>query len=159
MQLFGIDNLSGKILWKTYIENLAPFMINGKETMTLFVQRTTRHFPRPAQCALIAKDRFTDEGIVYMFNPITGELASDIVKTGSKIKQFMLLPKHNEEFLREVLLLDDNDQVHVYPKGNYAVIVDVAKQTFIFTADSKTGILKGYSLAYSNSEVIFIMII
>lgn len=135
------------------MENLAPFIVNGKESMTLFVQRTTRHFPRPAQCALIAKDRYTDEGIVYMFNPITGELSGEMVRTGSKIKQFMLLPKHNDEFLREVLVLDENDDVKVYPKGNHAVIVDLAKQTFMFTADSKTGVLRGYNLGFSNSEV------
>lgn len=89
-----------------------------------------------------------------MFNPINGELTENgIIRTGSKIKQVMLLPKANEEFLREILVLDDNDQVTVYPKGNYDVIVDVAKQTFIFIADSDTGILNGYSLSYSSSKV------
>lgn len=90
-----------------------------------------------------------------MFNPITGELSdTGVIRTGSKIKQVMLLPKANDEFLREVLVLDENDAVTVYPNGKSGVVSDGVKQMFLFTADEESGVLMGYSLGYSTTEVI-----
>lgn len=48
--MFGLDNLNGEIVWQKRLTNV------DTSSMQLFVQRTTRHGPYPAQCALLLKD-------------------------------------------------------------------------------------------------------
>ena len=69
------------------------------------------------------------------------------------MKQTFLLHEVNKEFLRGILLLDSEDNLHVYPESTQSVAVSVASTTFIFTADPNTGLLVGYSLAFSTKEV------
>lgn len=154
MKVFGIDNLSGNILWQKHLRDIVPFSTNDKDSMLLFVQRTTRHFPRSAQCTLVAKDKHSNKGVFFMFNPITGEAVDDgLVRTDYKIKQILLLPKPNDEFLRELLILDENNDVYVYPQGSQKKRLNSIKQTFIYTVESSQGLLTGYTLAYSTVEV------
>nr|CAD7428540.1 unnamed protein product [Timema monikensis] len=58
-KLFGIDNLSGEILWQRRLEDATPFLdqTTDRKHMVLYVQRTTRHFPHPAQCLLLFQDK------------------------------------------------------------------------------------------------------
>ncbi|CAG2058909.1 unnamed protein product, partial [Timema podura] len=65
-KLFGIDNLSGEILWQRRLEDAAPFLdqTTDRKHMVLYVQRTTRHFPHPAQCLLL----FQDKGLLLNYN-------------------------------------------------------------------------------------------
>lgn len=65
----------------------------------------------------------------------------------------MLLHTATDDFLRSILILDEKDKVHVYPESAMTVAVSVAKNTYIFTADRTTGVLSGFSLSYSNSQV------
>ena len=65
----------------------------------------------------------------------------------------MLLHVTTDDFLRGILIFDIRDKVHVYPKGATAIAASIAKNTYIFTADQTTGILSGYSLSYSTSQV------
>lgn len=159
--MFGLDNLTGKILWSKYLKDIAPFSGNEKDFMMLFVQRTTRHFPKLAQCALIAKDIHTNESVLYIFNPINGEPVDEgLIRTGYKMKQVMLLPKPNDEFLREILIIDENNNVHIHPKKSNKKLTDITRQTFIYTVEPSQGFLTGYTLAYnnsSNSQVYFII--
>jgi len=101
----------------------------------------------------------TGEGVLYVFNPITGQpLAepSGLIRLGYKVKQSFLLHESNKESLRGILLLDDQDDLHVYPESTWSVAVGVAATTFIFTADPNTGFLVGYSLALSTKQVCII---
>lgn len=52
-KLFGLDNLSGKIMWSTYLPN----HIKNFKILKLVVQRTSKHFPHFAQCAIIGKSQ------------------------------------------------------------------------------------------------------
>lgn len=65
----------------------------------------------------------------------------------------MLLQITTDDFLRPILLLDTRDKVHVYPENATAVAASVSKNTYLFTGDQETGVLSGYSLAYSTSKV------
>ena len=51
-QLFGIDNLSGEIVWQRTVPSVLP-----APDKQLFVQRTTRHAPFPAKCTLLFQDK------------------------------------------------------------------------------------------------------
>ncbi|XP_067005032.2 ER membrane protein complex subunit 1 isoform X2 [Anabrus simplex] len=156
-KLFGIDNLSGEILWQHYLKDVASYSSqdSNKKHMILYVQRTTRHFPYQAQCALLARSKTTGEGMLYAFNPFSGQGVDGndkSVRLGYKVKQSSLLHQPNEQFLRGILLLDDQDKIHVYPESTYSVAASVASTTFIFTADPGTGVLAGYALANTKPQ-------
>lgn len=67
----------------------------------------------------------------------------------------MLLHIATDDFLRGILVLDARDKVHVYPDSATAVAATLGKSTYIFTADQTTGILSGFSLSYSTTQVCF----
>lgn len=156
-KIFGIDNLSGEIIWQQRLDNVKPYVDQamGKNQVPFFVQRTARHFPSPAQCALLLKHKVTGEGVLFVFNPITGQPLAEtdgLIRLGYKVKQSMLLHESNKESLRGILLLDSQDNLHVYPESTHSVVVSVAATTFIFTVDVDTGVLVGYSLALSTKQ-------
>ncbi|KAJ9575487.1 hypothetical protein L9F63_007645 [Diploptera punctata] len=156
-KVFGIDNLSGEIIWQHRLESVKPYVdqASGKNHMPFFVQRTTRHFPNPAQCALLLRHKMTNEGMLFVFNPITGHPLAEnngLIRLGYKVKQTFLLHEANRQFLRGILLLDSEDNLHVYPEDTKSVAASVASTTFIFTADPNTGLLVGYSLALSTQQ-------
>ncbi|XP_008550454.1 ER membrane protein complex subunit 1 [Microplitis demolitor] len=150
-KLFGIESKKGEIIWQSRVNNIASLK-SDSNTMLLHVQRGSRHFPHPPQCALLALDKKSGEGVIYTFNPITGHPLDGLVKLGYKLKQSMLLQITTDDFLRPILLLDTRDKVHVYPENATAVAASVSKNTYLFTGDQETGVLSGYSLAYSTSK-------
>ncbi|XP_012231716.1 ER membrane protein complex subunit 1 isoform X2 [Linepithema humile] len=150
-KLYGIETRKGEIIWQLRLPNIQGFT-KLSNTMILYVQRGSRHFPHPPQCALLAEDKETGEGVVYTFNPITGQPLDGLVKLGYKIKQSMLLHVATDDFLRGILILDARDKVHVYPDSATAVAASLGKSTYLFTADQATGILSGFSLSYSTTQ-------
>ncbi|KAK0181962.1 hypothetical protein PV327_000139 [Microctonus hyperodae] len=150
-ELYGIESKKGEIIWQVRVNNFASLK-KDSNVVLLYVQRGSQHFPHPPQCALIASDKITGEGIIFTFNPITGQALNGLVKLGYKIKQSMLLQTTTDEFLRAILLLDTKDKVHVYPENATAIAASVGKSTYLFTGDEETGVLSGFSLAYSTSS-------
>ncbi|XP_029663445.1 ER membrane protein complex subunit 1 isoform X2 [Formica exsecta] len=150
-KLYGIETRRGEIIWQLRLPNIRGFT-KLSNIMILYVQRGSRHFPHPPQCALLAEDKETGEGVVYTFNPITGQPLDGLVKLGYKIKQSMLLHVTTDDFLRSILILDARDKVHVYPDSAITVAASLGKSTYLFTADQTTGILSGFSLSYSTTQ-------
>ncbi|XP_024882308.1 ER membrane protein complex subunit 1 isoform X4 [Temnothorax curvispinosus] len=150
-KLYGIETRKGEIIWQLRLPNIRGFT-KLSDTMILYVQRGSRHFPHPPQCALLAEDKETGQGVIYTFNPITGQSLDGLVKLGYKIKQSMLLHVATDDFLRGILILDARDKVHVYPESATAVAASLGKNTYLFTADQTTGILSGFSLSYSTTQ-------
>ncbi|XP_011702043.1 PREDICTED: ER membrane protein complex subunit 1 isoform X2 [Wasmannia auropunctata] len=150
-KLYGIETRKGEIIWQLRLPNIRGFT-KLSNMMILYVQRGSRHFPHPAQCALLAEDKETGEGVIFTFNPITGQFLDGLVKLGYKIKQSMLLHVATDDFLRGILILDARDKVHVYPDSATAVAASLGKNTYLFTADQTTGILSGFSLSYSTTQ-------
>lgn len=150
-KLYGIETRKGEIIWQFRLPNIRGFT-KLSNTMILYVQRGSRHFPHLPQCALLAEDKETGEGVIYTFNPITGQSLDGLVKLGYKIKQSMLLHVATDDFLRGILILDARDKVHVYPDSATAVAASLGKNTYLFTADQTTGILSGFSLSYSTTQ-------
>lgn len=56
-KVFGIDNLSGKVIWQCFVPNLEPFDRYGKQQLLLFVQRTTTHYPHFPQCVILGQNK------------------------------------------------------------------------------------------------------
>ncbi|XP_076672941.1 ER membrane protein complex subunit 1 isoform X2 [Andrena cerasifolii] len=152
-KLYGIETRKGEIIWQLRVPSIRGFA-KRSNAIVLYVQRGSRHFPYPPQCALLAEDKKTGEGVIYTFNPITGQPLDGLVKLGYKIKQSMLLHVTTDDFLRSILILDGRDKAHVYPEGATAIAASLGKNTYIFTADQTTGELSGFSLSYSTSQEI-----
>lgn len=118
MQLFGMDNVSGKHHWTKYLPNFTGF--NNGQPMQILVQRSSGHFPHQAQCVIVAKNKLTGNGILYQFNPISGNpvgpVGDGIISLDYAIRQISLLHETKADFLKSILMLDQQNQVHVYPE-------------------------------------------
>ena len=44
-------------------------------------------------------------------------------------------------------------QFHVYPESAHQLVMDNARQHYLFTVDSEKGLLKGYSMAAHSGQV------
>lgn len=147
-KIFGIDNITGKHHWSKYLPSITNF--NNGQKMKLFIQRTSKHFPFQPVCTLVAKDIASGNGVLYQFNPISGQpVNGGLVTLSYQIKQIALLRETENDFLKGMLLLDHNNGVHVVP--------DVAKESahgiYVFTADKEEAVLQGYFIELSNEKL------
>ncbi|XP_067139608.1 ER membrane protein complex subunit 1 [Centruroides vittatus] len=147
-KIFGIDNLSGQVVWSQFFGNLEPF---SHSNLLLFVQRTTAHFPYSPQCTIIGKDKKTNNSYIYSFNPITGQIM-DKQLLSFKVMQTTMSGYVDSTHLRPILLLDSELKVHVYPKSSEDFIYKHKDVHYIFTVNVDSGTLAGYSLAFSSQE-------
>ncbi|XP_033226104.1 ER membrane protein complex subunit 1 isoform X2 [Belonocnema kinseyi] len=150
-KIFGIETRKGEIIWQVTVPNIQG-LSKDSDKMILYLQRGSRHFPHPPQCALIAANKENGNGVLFTFNPITGQSIGEVNKLDYKIKQSMLLHAATDDFLRSIIILDDKDVVHVFPEEATSVAISVGKSTYLFTADRTTGVLSGFSLAYSHEK-------
>lgn len=164
LQLFGIDNISGKQHYVTNLPNFVAF--NGHQPMRIIVQRTSKHFPHPARCVILGKHKISGNGLMYKFNPIDGSpIDGGIVELQYPIRQISVLQPDSNQ-VRGILLLDKLNNVHVYPesaaesvschlslisefkskiKSKYSSkLYAQAHGTYIYVADIATGTITGY---------------
>ena len=151
-KIFTLDTLTGKIVWQRLLRGIST------EKLTLFVQRTSIHYPLEPQCVILAKDA-AGTSVLIVFNPVTGQPVGEndgYIHLGYTVQQALLIPQNEEtEFLKPLLMLDDRDQPHVYPatESTHNRIVKMADNLFLFTADPKTCVMRGFSLAPSRKHV------
>ncbi|XP_063704257.1 ER membrane protein complex subunit 1 [Culicoides brevitarsis] len=149
-KVYGVDNLSGKFHWIKYLPHMQGF--NEEQGLQLLVQRTSKYYPLPAQCAVIGKDKTTGNGVIFQFNPITGQSLNGgdgVTKLTYPIQQIALLPKLNEDSLKGLLLLDNNNHVHALPEST----AKFADGLYLYTADRNTGAMSGYFVQFSNNKL------
>lgn len=56
LQLYGIETRKGEIIWQLRVPSIQGFT-KRSNAILLYVQRGSRHFPYPPQCALLAQDK------------------------------------------------------------------------------------------------------
>ncbi|KAG8190034.1 hypothetical protein JTE90_000129 [Oedothorax gibbosus] len=142
-KIFGIDNLSGLIVWSHFEKDFSPFYKGDNPHYPLFVQRTTAHFPYPPVCTALARHRDTKHSRIYSFNPINGATLESKVLPFDVVQ--VMTVGSLDHYLRGIFLLDSSLKVHVYPESH-----DISRHKdshYMFTAQSGTGSLTGYSLA------------
>lgn len=138
-KIFGIDNISSKKHWMQYLPALGNF--ENEQTMRLVVQRTSKHFPLQAMCAVVARNTNSGNGVIFSFNPITGKPTKDgLTLLNYQIKQMSMLRESENDFIKGILLLDKDNNVHVVPPTAKAM----ADGMYIFTADKPSAELNGY---------------
>ncbi|XP_017081981.2 ER membrane protein complex subunit 1 isoform X1 [Drosophila eugracilis] len=147
-KIFGIDNVSGKHHWQLYLPNVNGFA--NDEQMRLIVQRSAKHFPLQPLCTILGKDSVNGNGVLYRFNPITGQpVEGGLINLDYKIKQLSLLGETEKDFVKGILLLDASNQVHVYPQH----ATPLADGMYLYTADVKTAELSGYFVKYAGGQL------
>lgn len=145
-KLFGIDTLSGSIVWSYRLPNVKPF---NDVTMMLLVQRTARYAPLPGQCVLLAEDGNSGNGVIFKFDPITGASSRGIERLEYKIKQAVLLPHEDDNHIKPVLVVASDNSLHVYPEDGRKVVRQHSDTTYVYTIDGS--LIRGYKVTASFS--------
>lgn len=156
-KIYGLDNLSGKIVWQIKVENAEPFSAEtSSPIMPMYLIRNTRHYPLPSECVVLVKYKPTGETGLVRFNPITGSVvgSSPIMLLGIRVKQSLLLHQMDSNFYKGIVLLDENNRVFVYPESSKSVVLSNPSSIFIFTANTDSGILEGFTLATTENNTI-----
>lgn len=136
--------MSGKYHYVTYLPNFDEF--SNKQRIQIVVQRSSKHFPHPAQVTIVAKHTHSGRGLLYQFNPITGKpINAGIIELNYPIRQLSVL-QPGTDFLQGILLLDHDNRLHVVPE----VAAPLAHGTYIYSADRNTGIVTGYYVELQN---------
>ena len=154
-KIFAMDTLTGRIVWQRLLREISM------DKLTLFIQRTSIHYPLEPQCTILAKK---DDGssVLFVFQPLTGQpIAGDgYVHLNYTVQQAILIPQSEEtEFLKPLLMLDSRNNPHVFPETGSALnrIIQLADSLFLFTADPKTCVMAGYSLSSSRNEILSVV--
>lgn len=151
-KLFAIDTFTGNIVWSYRLPYVVPYTTLGKQNMLLFVQRTARYAPLPAQCVLLAKDFHTGNGVLFRFDPISGYSETGIQRLNYSIKQAVLLPHEDENHVKAVLVLSEDNQIYVYPTSGEHIVYENAQTTYLYSVNSETGSLHGYNFLHSTED-------
>lgn len=147
-KVFGIDNVSGKYHWTRYLPEITGFA-NG-QSMKLLVQRTSRFYPLTAQCVILGRNKNTKKGLIYQFNPITGQpVNKGFIQLPYEIQQASLLHETGPDFLRGLLILDSNSEAHVLPES----CAKFAHNFYLFSAQRETGVINGFLVVFKNGEL------
>uniref|UniRef100_A0A1Q3FAM0 ER membrane protein complex subunit 1 n=1 Tax=Culex tarsalis TaxID=7177 RepID=A0A1Q3FAM0_CULTA len=143
-KIFGVDNVSGKLHWVRYLPEMTGF--GNDQPMKLLVQRTSRFYPLTAQCAVLGRHKVTKNGLLYQFNPITGQpINGGLVQLPYKIRQASLLHETGPDFLRGLLLLDERNEAHVLPESAAKFV----SSFYLFSADRETATIRGFLVEFS----------
>uniref|UniRef100_A0A1L8D9I9 ER membrane protein complex subunit 1 n=2 Tax=Nyssomyia neivai TaxID=330878 RepID=A0A1L8D9I9_9DIPT len=147
-KLYGIDNISGKVHWMRYLVELGHF--TDSQSMKLLVQRTAKHFPHPAQFAVIGKQKDSANGVIYQFNPVSGEpIEGGFIRLVYGIQQLMVLNEiESGNFLRAILILDEKNGAHVLPESAKSQ----ANGMFMFTVKTE-GDVAGYHIQANKKDI------
>lgn len=87
-------------------------------------------------------------GFIFQFNPINGkDIENGLFNLPYVIRQYSLLPE-NEDFLKGLLILDDSNVPHVYPKKSEGISVG----TYMYSISKQSGIATGFII--ENSKVL-----
>lgn len=144
-KLFGIDTLKGKIIWSLVDENLQKHLQDylkedENKKVPILIQRTTSHHPFQAVGTIVLKN-----GYIISIDLIKGEIISQ-KNLNINLKQIMLLNNLDSNNLKGILLFDESNTAHFYPPTVYEeVFLEHKDKYYLVTADSKTGIVEGYS--------------
>ncbi|XP_033108081.1 ER membrane protein complex subunit 1-like, partial [Anneissia japonica] len=159
-KIYGIDSTDGSIFWSHFSPSLATFQDGSKSKVALFIQRTTAHFPNPPLCTVVGRHRISGLTLIYSFNPITGKPTAEFEQFPNgkelqfKLKQLSMVGIMDSDFLKPILLLDDNNKVHVYPSSAVSIVKKHGNSIFMFIAEREVARLSGLSLKVTTDSKI-----
>ncbi|KAK9877916.1 hypothetical protein WA026_020140 [Henosepilachna vigintioctopunctata] len=150
-KLFALDTLSGHIVWSYRLPHIIPFDKGNEGNILLFVQRTARYSPLPAQCSLLASDDISGLTVLFQFDPITGYSKDGITMLNKKILQAMLLPYEDENHLKPIITVDKDGSVDVYPKQAESIVKKHLPSIYLYIVIDD--VMNGYSLQMQSGKI------
>ncbi|RXG60032.1 ER membrane protein complex subunit 1 [Armadillidium vulgare] len=104
---------------------------------------------RKLMVVVTSSGKVTGEGLLLVFNPLTGEGLGEnggVIPLGYQILQASLLQHMDENYIKPLLIIDSNLRPHVYPRNGEMVVLQWKSSLYVTLAQPETSILKGYSL-------------
>ncbi|XP_041988804.1 ER membrane protein complex subunit 1 isoform X2 [Aricia agestis] len=143
-KIFGMDNLSGRILWERYEAEL------NSAAALVFTRRAARHPPADAVVSVIGKHVDTGNGYIVTLDPLTGSLVEEgRYAASARLRQATLAPAPLATGLRALLLLDEDDAVQVIPHSAAPLVENM----YMYVAEKETGKVEGFALRYNGKEL------
>ncbi|CAG0915798.1 unnamed protein product [Notodromas monacha] len=169
-KLFGLESGNGKIVWATFLPNLAPLSreqssIPGiddlpkftKEKILLFLQRTSSHYPHLPLMTAVGQKKDSEGGYIVAFNPISGTLLESH-PTGLELDfrpvVASVIHKTDENSLHPILILGDDGKVKCFPESSVSSVYEFRNKIFLYTIDQGKGLIRGYGLQPSSNTVL-----
>ncbi|KAK2706224.1 ER membrane protein complex subunit 1-like [Artemia franciscana] len=156
-KLFGMDSLSGKIVWSRYLTDFEPVIKRiGDKTHNeypMFVLRGSAHHPLSARVAIVGRDKNTGKAAVFSFNPITGvPYTEEAIQLASKVKMIQQLHNavENTQFIKPLLLVDENNEFYIYPQLEEPV--KLTKPLYLTVGQSEDCSVVGYKVFHTPNE-------
>ncbi|KAI5633588.1 ER membrane protein complex subunit 1 [Phthorimaea operculella] len=144
-KIFGMDNLSGEILWRRYEPNL------DSEGVVVYTRRSARHPPLDAYLTIVGKHAETGNGLIISLDPIRGvPVGERTLELDTPILQCALMHRVDNEKLHALILLDKDENVMVLPVSSAPLVENM----FIYVAEKNTAKVQGYALKYDGRQVI-----
>lgn len=148
-KILGIDSWNGDVVWNIYRAQLAPLKGNK---LLLYSQRTSAHFPHQPQCVVVGRHRVTGEGLLVVFNPISGTAVGDrgdVIPLGYHLTQAVLMHHADEQYLKPLMLVDKALIPRMFPVSGEKVVLEHKDAIFLHLTQPGSSALTGYSLRFS----------
>ena len=142
------------------MKNTSPFIRNDKKpAVSLFLQRSSAHIPHEPQAAFVSNSASGSQTRVFFFNPLTGKTVKNSPELGLtldfKVKQTFIYPTADSEFLKPLVIFDQDNKLHVLPRASDQLVGQSKKLNVIFSVSTDNGkdtVLTGYSMDSSSSD-------
>lgn len=143
--IFGIDSLTGEIIWEMFDQQLAT--------------KNLEHGPKAKLVILNNSDESDHRAIILnsmgysvIIDPITGELIEKN-KIDANIKQIALTEIFSHELGRAVIVLDVKNRVHIYPYNLENEVKDNLQKYYLTVVNTKPKILEGYAFIEESNTI------
>uniref|UniRef100_F1KV51 ER membrane protein complex subunit 1 n=1 Tax=Ascaris suum TaxID=6253 RepID=F1KV51_ASCSU len=149
--VFGLDSSDGSIIWRLYLgRDTIPLKESlGSLSVPLFIQRTTTHYQYSALAAVALANKYTRNGLLITFDPISGKMIERI-DLSSRIKRVELLPLVDAYSVHPLLIIDKSNKISTYPKLSSEVSFPTPIHLFSFEAN---GHLEGFRFDVQRMEL------
>ncbi|XP_069188557.1 ER membrane protein complex subunit 1 isoform X1 [Procambarus clarkii] len=148
-KILGVDSWNGDVVWSIYRAQLAP--LQGSKLL-LYSQRTSAHFPHQPQCVVVGRHKVTGEGLLVVFNPISGTAVGDrgdVIPLGYQLSQALLMHHADEQYLKPLMLVDKSLVPRMFPASGEKVVLEHKQSIFLHLTHPGSSVLTGYSLRFS----------
>lgn len=145
-KMFGMDTISGDIVWELFEPEISTRGDSNKALLSLTKQSDDE---AADSRAIVVHPR----GIILHFNPVTGELV-DKTSLNVRVKQLTLTEQNEDDGSRGIIILDSQNQIHVYPDNFKNSVMDSVNKYYLVLADKVANQLEGVKLVKESGSIV-----
>lgn len=133
-KVFGIETSTGRIRWRSQLaEETGPVLL-------MALQRGSAHSARGALLSLLTARQ------LVQLEPISGQIVSRQHLQHS-VLQASMLQVADEAFVKPLLVLDSNLNVHVYPASAESLVKSISDSLYFHSVDKRTALARGFTVS------------